>query len=357
MVIVLLPPSKSSIDHLVSYFVLVADYKMNTSVKRAPVIHDHEVMSPPIKRLRGGGDVDDYLPEPDDEELMFEEPIPEEYLGTQDSIFSDLTEATRQRWVRPPNHVLDNTLDVSLQWFDLDLIGGNPLEEHPSELVGNRGRVVGSSTGQVPIIRAYGVTDNGNSVAVFIHGFTPYGFFALPSNASFENTEDNLAKIRASLNNRLEGAARGAKLTEYCRSVSYVTSHKSIMGYETPHTHFFKVRVAMPTLIPPLRRIMEEGIELAGVQAPNGDNIYSAFECNVPFVLRYMIDQDISGAGWLTLPAKTYQVRETSKKQTHCQVRCGEVDPISTFVTHLTIVFLGRNRHNLHRHHFKTTRR
>lgn len=301
---------------------------------------DYDVTSPPTKRLRGGGDVDDYFPEPDDEELILEEPIPEEMLAIPDSVFSDLTEETRRRWIRPPNQVNDNSNDVSLQWFDLDLIGGNPLDQHPSELGVDRTRVVGSSTGQVPIIRAYGVTEQGNSVAVFIHGFTPYGYFALPSSASFDNTEDNLAKIRACLNNRLEGAARGTKLTEYCRSVSYVTSHKSIMGYDTPHTKFFKVRVAMPTLIPPLKRIMEDGIELAGVHTPNGDNIYSAFECNVPFVLRYMIDQEISGGGWLTLPAKTYQVRETSKKQTHCQVNPLSFDNTERLLSDLTDLFL-----------------
>lgn len=149
--------------------------------------------------------------------------------------------------------------------------------------------------------------------------FTPYGYFALPENSTFENTEENLTKIRHCLNSRLEGSARGTRLPEYCRAVSYVDSHKSIMGFESPHTHFLKVMVAMPTLIPPLKRIMEEGIDLAGVQC-NGEGMgYSAFECNVPFVLRYMIDQDISGAGWLTLSKKTYQIRSFSEKQTHCQ--------------------------------------
>jgi DNA polymerase delta subunit 1 len=286
---------------------------------------DLQSMAPPIKRLRGGGDVDtmdNCYPEPDEEEMMDEQPAPPEEIEAaheDETVFSDITEEMRQRWLRPENQVKDNSQDVSLQWFDMDMIGGGPLEQHPSELVENRRRVVGSSTGQVPIVRAYGVTDQGNSVSVFIHGFTPYCYFALPANATFDNTEENLAKIRASLDNRLEGAARGSKLPEYCRSVSYVTSYKSIMGFESPHTHFFKVRVAMPTLIPALKRIMEEGMDLAGVSA--ADNIYSPFECNVPFVLRYMIDQDISGAGWLTLPAKSYQVRDPSRKQTHCQVR------------------------------------
>jgi DNA polymerase delta subunit 1 len=285
--------------------------------------NDHQC-TPPVKRLRGGGGaMEDYFPEPEDEDLeipmMEEQPIiDEEALGALDSVFSDITESQRQRWLRPSNKITDNSQDVSFQCFDMDTVGGNPLERNPSELVKDRSRVMGSSTGQVPIIRAYGVTGDGNSVAVFIHGFTPYCYFALPAGATFINTEDNLAKIRASLNNRLEGASRNGKLSEYCRAVSYVTSHKSIMGYDSPHTHFFKVRVAMPTLVPTLKRVMEDGIELAGVHSD--ENYYCGFECNVPFVLRYMIDQDIQGAGWLTLPQKTYQVRDADKKQTHCQV-------------------------------------
>ena len=99
-----------------------------------------------------------------------------------------------------------------------------------------------------------------------------------------------------------------------------MTHYKSIMGYESPHTHFFKIMVSVPTLIPTLKRIMEEGcMDLPGVDAPQGTD-YTAFECNVPFVLRYMIDNEISGAGWLTLPKKTYQVREASESKTHCQV-------------------------------------
>jgi DNA polymerase delta subunit 1 len=64
---------------------------------------------------------------------------------------------------------------------------------------------------------------------------------------------------------------------------------------------------------------MEDGIDLPGVRTTNGNNQFAAFECNVPFVLRYMIDRDIAGAGWMTLPKKTYQVRDASKLQTYSQ--------------------------------------
>jgi hypothetical protein len=272
--------------------------------------------------------IDNYCQEEEEEDEFMEEmePNPANDDGSgvttapvDSTVFSDITESTRKRWLRPPNDCTDNSKDLSLQWFDMDMIGGYALKENPNETTSNR-RVVGASEGQVPVIRAFGVTEAGNSAIVCIHGFTPYGYFALPQGSTFDHTEDNLAKIRMYLNNRLEGQARGGKLHEYCHAVSYETGYKSIMGYESPHTHFFRVMVAMPTLIPTLKRIMEEGVDLSGVTTPQG-NDYSAFECNVPFVLRYMIDNDISGAGWLTLPKQTYQVRKPSDKKTHCQVR------------------------------------
>lgn len=282
-------------------------------------------MNKPIKKEKGKNRdedmIEDYYQE-EQEDAFMEEPNPaNEGSSSHDvqSVFSDISEDMKKRWLRPANQTKDNSKDLSLQWFDMDMFGGYALPQNPNENLGDR-RVVGASEGQVPIIRAFGVTEAGNSATIFIHGFTPYGYFALPPGATFDHTEENLAKIRMLLNDRLEGQARGGKLHEYCHAVSYETDKKSIMGYESPHTHFFKILVAMPTLIPTLKRIMEEGIDLAGVKAPQGYE-YAAFECNVPFVLRYMIDNDISGAGWLTLPQKTYQVRQPSGKKTHCQVR------------------------------------
>mmetsp|Transcript_6047 Transcript_6047/g.15029 ORF Transcript_6047/g.15029 Transcript_6047/m.15029 type:complete len:1171 (-) Transcript_6047:183-3695(-) len=309
--------------------------------------NDHCLVSP--KRLRGGGggaddddDEDDFDFPPDDDLLEEEMPIPddvdsnnsnnhnnvkvEDVLSSSSAaVISDINENMRKRWHRPPLKSKNNKADVSVQWFDMDLQNGTPMPVHPNELKEDRSSVTGSRVGQVPVIRAYGVTEEGNSATVFIHGFTPYGYFALPPGATLDPTEDNLAQIRQYLDAKLADIARGPKLEEYCRAVYYIDNHKSIMGYESPHTHFLRVYVAMPSLIPTLKRIMEDsGTVLPCVETPTNaygsTEPYAAFECNVPFVLRYMIDREISGAGWLTLPAQTYQLRTPNNKQTHCQV-------------------------------------
>ena len=265
----------------------------------------------------------------DDEDFVDEiQEIPDDVessaslLNVSANVFSDITEEIRSKWLRPANQVLDNSQDLSLQWLDMDLLGGKALTESPNESKRDRGEAPpGYAKGQVPVIRAFGVTEAGNSVTVFIHGYLPYGYFSLPVGAEFEHSKANCFKIMRLLEQRLEGAARGGKLDQYCLQVEFVKDKKSIMGYETNDTQFFKVTVAMPTLIPTLKRIMEEGIDLPGVSTIASNNQFAAFECNVPFVLRYMIDEEVTGAGWMTLPSKTYQVRPQSKKQTHCQVR------------------------------------
>jgi len=99
--------------------------------------------------------------------------------------------------------------------------------------------------------------------------------------------------------------------------VKYHDDRKSIMGYNTSHTRFFQVYVSMPTMIPQLKRIMDEGITLPGMYESTS---LQPFETNVPFVLRFMIDQEITGAGWLSLPANSYRLRPESEKKTHCQL-------------------------------------
>jgi len=258
-----------------------------------------------------------------------------------------------KRWSRPavPSDALSSSSsDLDLQWLDIDMIGGNPLNTNPNT---SRSSIVGATDGQVPILRVYGVSPHGNSVVAFIHGYTPYGFFAIPEQYNFQYKNEKekqlyLGKIRKVLNDRLvtaknkrggRGNSGGADDSDLVQGVQYVEDHKSIMGYNTSHTRFLKVFVQMPTLVPTLKRIMEEGVSLPGMVSKNGgangggtvvwddgnstSPSYQPFECNVPFVLRFMIDQDICGAGWLSLPKGTYRFRKGHDKNTHAQM---EVD-------------------------------
>ena len=254
----------------------------------------------------------------------------------EDIAFGDITDAHRSRWARPavPSSVWKTSEnDLNLQWLDIDMIGGSPLAENPNM----ERKVLGASSGTVPIIRLYGVNETGNSVAVFIHGFTAYGYFALPRGYEVDGSDTNLGKIRSILEENLR-AKLGSQFDKgdnnsngetplACLGVTCLSNKQSIMGYDPSHTKFLKVYVAMPGMIPKLKSIMEEGITLPGIMNANGQEvresmIFQPFECNVPYVMRYMIDRDITGASWLSLPKGTYHLRQNEgEKGTHCQVR------------------------------------
>jgi DNA polymerase delta subunit 1 len=101
----------------------------------------------------------------------------------------------------------------------------------------------------------------------------------------------------------------------------------SILGYQlSGKMSFFRIYVAAPNLVPTVKRALEDGVVVPGYgQLPS----LMSYESNVPFVLRFMIDRDITAAGWLEIPAGTYSVRPSHQKESHCQI---EVDVVHEYV-------------------------
>lgn len=80
-----------------------------------------------------------------------------------------------------------------------------------------------------------------------------------------------------------------------------------------------QIFVALPSLIAGLKRLMEEGVALPERGLLRG----TTYESNVPFVLRFMIDNEVSGADWVELPAAKYSVRAAAEQTSRCSL---EVD-------------------------------
>lgn len=77
--------------------------------------------------------------------------------------------------------------------------------------------------------------------------------------------------------------------------------------------------MAMPSLVPAAKRAFDEGIMIPNYGSIGGQT----YESNVAFVLRYMIDNDISGANWIELPAGKYTIRPFNENVSRCNI---EVD-------------------------------
>jgi len=201
---------------------------------------------------------------------------------------------------------------VAFQWTAIDMYTGDPLATHPAAASGRR--VPGSRNRPVPIVRLYGVTKEGYSVCAHCHGFTPYCYAAAPA-----GYDGNAAGLQRALEAALRGRAMGQakQCARLVLGVELLEDRSSIMGFaQDENQKFFKIYVALPTMIPTLRKILQDGVAVPGA----GHSAMTHYETNVPFTLRFMIDCEITGCNWVEAPAETYARRALSAKKTRCDV-------------------------------------
>lgn len=194
----------------------------------------------------------------------------------------------KQVWSRPPvsEDLAACKLPLVFQTMEVDYTHGVPLPGMP-----------GNTVGQVPVLRVYGVTGEGQSVLCNVHGFLPYLW--IPAPPDFRPGDVDM--VRRTLNARMERYVllRGRvvclcvfnfsfrQLQHFCGQsgarirvervaaraqvrvrllsassllflLSFFLAKRSIMMYNGDSTQpFLKIVVALPKHIPTLRRILE----------------------------------------------------------------------------------------------------
>ncbi|CAH0374345.1 unnamed protein product [Pelagomonas calceolata] len=223
-------------------------------------------------------------------------------------------------FLRPPPPADIASRAIAFQWVSIDMYTGDPLPSHP-----RGGRVPGGNKRPVPIVRLYGSTEEGQSVCAHCHGFTPYCFAQAPPDL---DPDDRSAgpKMRAALDAALRSKCTGQEkyASVLCLGVEIVRGKRSILGYNTENKPFVKVYLSLPTLVPKLKRCLSEGVGVGKDVAWRAQT----YESNVPFVLRFMIDNNLAGGSWCEAPAGSFFLRGTPgklPKATRCDV---EIDVI-----------------------------
>ncbi|ODQ63544.1 hypothetical protein NADFUDRAFT_62083 [Nadsonia fulvescens var. elongata DSM 6958] len=141
-----------------------------------------------------------------------------------------------------------------------------------------------------PVLRLFGVTENGQSVCCNITGFNHYFYVAAPIGFGIHHT-DNLAQY---LNNRLE--------QHIVKNIEIVTK-ENLWGYKGDQkVPFLKIIVSQPDRIAKVRGFFERGLIDFDCFFPMQVTTYD----NISYDLRLMVDCKISGMSWVTLPAGKY---------------------------------------------------
>uniref|UniRef100_A0A3B4AS68 DNA polymerase n=1 Tax=Periophthalmus magnuspinnatus TaxID=409849 RepID=A0A3B4AS68_9GOBI len=196
------------------------------------------------------------------------------------------------RWRRPHDPPLNPAKDTLVfQQIDLDYYLGTAVAGMP-----------GQTQGKVPIIRMFGVTDSGNSVCCHIHGFAPY--FYVPAPVGFKS--DYLGEFQRELNSVVLKDMRSNKdnISVTVLAVD-ITRKESMYGYHGKRIlDFLKITMAMPRLIAPAKRLLEQGFKFG----PFPLQSYQSYEANIDFEIRFMVDCDVVGCCWIELPKNTFRV-------------------------------------------------
>ncbi|XP_016108706.1 DNA polymerase delta catalytic subunit [Sinocyclocheilus grahami] len=198
------------------------------------------------------------------------------------------------RWKRPHAPPLQPNSDTLIfQQIDLDYYLGSAVAGMPGQV-----------QGKVPIVRMFGVTDSGNSVCCHVHGFAPY--FYVPAPNGFTNA--HLAEFQRELNSAVLKDMRSNKDNIAVTVLAVdITKKESMYHYHgNKSLDFLRITMAMPRLIAPAKRLLEQGFKFANFATQS----YQAYEANIDFEIRFMVDSDVVGCCWIELPKGKYRLRE-----------------------------------------------
>ena len=89
-----------------------------------------------------------------------------------------------------------------------------------------------------------------------------------------------------------------------------------IMHYQADKQKFLKIYCSHPKFVSRLRPVIEKGANICGKDCLS--NV--SYESNLPFALRFMIDNEFGGMSWVRICEGNYDIRHPSEKKTHCQI-------------------------------------
>lgn len=157
----------------------------------------------------------------------------------------------------------------------------------------------GKSAGAASVLDLHGVTKDGASVLLHVHGFRPYFYATRPQGSNPETC------CRA-----LDQAVR----TGAVRAVEHLepVERLPLMHYQEQQEQLYRVVVGSQKLIGPCKSALEKGVKLPGGILWQS----SAFEANIPLPLRFLSDVGASGGRWVEVPSGRYMLRSTDSIST-----------------------------------------
>ena len=149
------------------------------------------------------------------------------------------------------------------------------------------------------VVRLFGVTQEGSTVACYVHGFFQYFYVKCPT--YFD--DNTIAAFKLTLEAKIKKANN--KFKHPILAVEEVSKQSVLYFRFNRLERFLKITVSTPGVIREATAILEAGLKLQG-DVPQD---FELFESKVAFDLRFMIDAGIVGCSWVELKAGTWRRR------------------------------------------------
>ncbi|XP_049851276.1 uncharacterized protein LOC126325829 [Schistocerca gregaria] len=223
--------------------------------------------------------------------------------------------ARRPSWARKKANTFDpNTQNIVFQQIECDHVIVSEPYASPKAFED------GEPLSKIAVIRLFGCTEDGNSVLLNVYGFMPYCYVAVPAGASQIEDYALCKAMKTELNSELKQALESTPYSTECYVVSVDTIRRSdIMYYQgSEKRQFFKITFALPKHVATARKILEQGINVPYI----GYHAFQTYESSIAFILRFMIDRDISGMSWIEATARKWIYSPSPVSSCQIEIDC-----------------------------------
>ena len=218
----------------------------------------------------------------------------------------------------------------------------------------------------VPVVRLFGVTDAGESVVLFVPGFRPYFYFPVTRLLSDDDATACADALRRqfpdldfvevrwrrpiSTHPRVHSLTPPPRTTAVARLGQVHRVQREPLLYYRPDSgdrfrHFLRITVAQPRDVPRVVRYLERPETLPGILGADRCYDSQAYESNVAYPLRFMVDLGLVGGGWVhVLPGTATVVPASAEADAFAPCQWRAQCPAGAIVSHNDPVQIARDR-------------